>query len=101
MPEIYLGCRIKTAEIKIHKNGWLNQNRWYLYSAYEDKRYNSLYPRLWTSVQVGFNEIFCDVILIVLKDYLLKEEIVNWKVINWNVIFVMRILKTDKIDGNF
>jgi hypothetical protein len=52
MPQIYLGCRLKTSELFSHKNEWLHQNRWYLYSAYEDRRNNSLYPVLVTSIQV-------------------------------------------------
>lgn len=53
MPDIYLGCRLGFSEAKVHGQGWLHKNRWYLYSAYEDRRRNSLYPKLDVSIQVG------------------------------------------------
>ncbi|KAI6192409.1 Glycosyltransferase family 92 protein [Aphelenchoides bicaudatus] len=52
MPNIYMGCGLQFKDASLNDNGWLNVNRWYLFSAFEDRRRNSLYPNLWTSIQI-------------------------------------------------
>uniref|UniRef100_A0A1I7SGA2 Glycosyltransferase family 92 protein n=1 Tax=Bursaphelenchus xylophilus TaxID=6326 RepID=A0A1I7SGA2_BURXY len=40
-PEIYLGCSME--ETRNVSRGWITNGRWFLYSAYEDRRANSLH----------------------------------------------------------
>ncbi|KAI6218856.1 Glycosyltransferase family 92 protein [Aphelenchoides fujianensis] len=42
----------KFAALNVQEGGWLHQNRWWLFSAYEDRRPNSLYSVLRTSIQI-------------------------------------------------
>ncbi|KAI6204662.1 hypothetical protein M3Y94_00702100 [Aphelenchoides besseyi] len=52
MPEIYLGCSNRFGDLNVQESGWLQQSRWWLFSAYEDRRSNSLFPKLRTSIQI-------------------------------------------------
>ncbi|CAD5230527.1 unnamed protein product [Bursaphelenchus okinawaensis] len=49
-PEIYFGCSME--DTKNVSRGWVENGRWYLYSAYEDIRSNSLYPKLKSVIQI-------------------------------------------------